>query len=241
MRTFSLRALAAVALVGWLAGCASNKEPELPQFAANELAAPTPGFLAGPACVLLTNLPPFRAHVHYVETPSRGPIEGELFGNRERLFFARMPAQQNPSPEATGVGYILNLLQARGWLLSDALQGYAPLTAAVRATNVLETPLPGTVELEGFRCTESTATVALADGYSVLFQLSRAQALSNFPLRISVLSNATPAVLSFSKVSLKPPPDELFKPPKGFTPYPTSSAMLNECLRRQMRQAYSIP
>lgn len=236
-----LQTLAAIAVLGWFVGCASHKEPELPQLAANELAAPVPSFLAGPGCMLLTNLPPFRAHLHYEETPGRGPVEGEFFGNGQRLFFAREPAQESPSPEATAVAYILDVSQGRGWLLSDALQGYAPLTASTRATNVLEKPLPGTVEIEGYRCSNSTAVVALADGYSVLFQLVRAHSLSNFPLRIAVISNATPAALTFSKVSLKPPPDDLFKPPRGFTPYSSSSAMLNECLRRQLRQTYSSP
>jgi len=75
----------------------------------------------------------------------------------------------------------------------------------------------------------------------VIYQVSRAEALKGFPLRVTVVSNAVPATLTLSKVRLETPPAELFEPPQGFTPYRTLSAMLNECLGRQFRQTYSMP
>jgi hypothetical protein len=237
--------LALTAVVGvagaFLPGCASEKAAEIPHFAANELAAPTPAFLAGPACLLLTNLPPFRAHVHFEQTPGRGPVEGELFGHHEKLLFARRPLQIEGSTEALGVAYILDISRGRGWLLSDALQGFAPLTITNSATNLVELPVGPETDVEGFRCRTSRATVALSEGYSVSFQLSRAEVFKGFPVRITVVSNAIPANLTFTKVRLENPPADLFEPPRGFTVYPSASAMLNECLKRQFKQVYSSP
>ncbi len=195
-----------------------------------------PVFVNGRMAVLLTNTDGFSAHA----VLSSGKTElasGELLGRGSRLLFAGTigPVKEKRS-RTGGVSFIWDTATNGGYLLSEPLQGYAPISSAVRVTNLVARA-PGTksapTRIEGHRCEEEEATIASSDGSTSVYQVWRATDWKGLPIRIS--SGAEPAVLTLnlSKVKLTVPSADLFQPPDGFTKYDSADTMMNEHAIRQ--------
>jgi hypothetical protein len=142
------------------------------------------------------------------------------------------------------VSFVWDVAQNGGYMLSEALQGYAPIASNLRFTNVAAKAAAGgsTPErVEGHWCEQQELVVSSSDGAAVEFRVWRAADLKGFPLRINWATNSTSCAVSFSKLQLKAPPSELFSPPDGFTKYESPEAMMNELLLRQqsIRRGFS--
>ncbi len=223
LRTATLLPGACALLAG---GCAHGPETEHGAFV-RVYTPQVPVFLSGPAAVLLTNSTGFSARVTDrgdSAFPGSEAVEGELLGRGTTLIFA--PRETGPEDKQLKVGgfsYIWDVASGSGYVLSDALQGYAPVASTLRVTNTVF----GAGENDS-----REATILMNDGSKALFRIWPADPRKQFPTRVEGRTRP-PLTLTFAKVRLEPPAADLFKPPEGFTKYATAEALADEIAVRQ--------
>ena len=222
-------------LVLLAAGCASSEKRSEPG-AAETFAPMPPAFLTGPAAVLLTNAGGFSAHL-VLSTGSASPLQtgvsGELLSRAGTLLFAPEPGKTDRKYSRGGFIFIWDVATGRGFVLSEALQGYAPVTMSTTPTNLITSAGGGSSEkVAGHACEAEEALVQMSDGSHATFRVLRAADLTRVPVRISSVSNAAPFALSFTKIRIEAPAADLFAPPKDFTRYESPEVMMAELLMR---------
>lgn len=197
-----------------------------------------PPFLTGPAAFLFTNWPGFSARVEV--PPQSGvatdrPATGQLLGRGTRLFYApETDATADARHARGGYSFIWDVSEKRGYVLSEALQGYAPVAADLPVTNVvLQIGKAAAQRLAGHPCESAEAVVQMADSTTAGFEIFRAIDLNGFPLRVESVTNSSVFTLNLSKVRLEQPPAEVFAPPDGFTKYSSAEVMADELAARQ--------
>lgn len=196
-----------------------------------------PDFLAGPMVVLMTNVDGFSAKL--VEdttvagaTPHR--LTGELIGREGRLIFQPSRVSKKKPKDATGLFFIWDGNQERGYVLSEELQGYAPIASDLKITNVSVTPdSAGAESIQEHPCHRVLVDLALNNGAIAKFLEWQADDLRQFPLRVRSLNGPAPVTIEFSDVRLELAAPQLFNPPEGFTQYASSVALMNELMMRQ--------
>lgn len=196
-----------------------------------------PAFLTGPGSVLLTNATGFSAHLDLLgQGPALGDraSAGELLGRGPHLLYApETPETTDSHHQPGGYSFIWNVAESRGFVLSEALQGYAPISADLHVTSVSITAAKAAAQrVSGHPCEPVDAAVSTANGIAG-FAVWRAVDLNGFPLRIESATNANSFILNFSKVRLELPAAEIFAPPEGFTRYASPEAMADELAARQ--------
>jgi hypothetical protein len=197
-----------------------------------------PPFLNGPMAVLLTNAGGFSAHVslqtHYGGSPQEA-YSGELLGRGSHLLF--QPIYVNKWEKAfrnAGLSFLWDVAEGRGYVLSEALQAYAPYSSGYRATNVLfNAGNQAPEKIEGYRCVPREATVVSSDGAVAVFEVFQAADARGLPLRISAPSGSAPLVLNLSSLRLAAPSADLFQVPGSFTKYESAEGMMSELSMRQ--------
>jgi hypothetical protein len=197
-----------------------------------------PLFLTGPMALLLTNVDGFRARVVLEEGASARQIAaGELMGRSDSLIFAPSTTKaQLKRASAAGSAFIWNVPANGGYMLTDPLQAYAPISSGRQFTNLMTTPPVDAARPEkiaGYRCQPSEMTVAANDGTVTAFRAWRAADLKGLPLRITCNSKGTTLTLTLSRARLETLPADLFEPPAGFTRYESSEALVAELTARQ--------
>jgi hypothetical protein len=223
------------------AGCAHGYRAGGRDGAVAEILPPKPPiFLDGPMAALLTIADGFSAHV-VMETRSSSnraaTVSGELLGRGSKLFFA--PDESTPGEKrhpGGGINFIWDVTAGSGYMLSEALQGYAPISSGVRVTNVVigtGTENSAPEKIGGHPCEQEQVSVASSDGSATVFHIWRAMDLRGFAVRINPATNSTFLSLNFSSVRLETPSGELFQPPDGFTKYDSAEALMNELMARQ--------
>jgi hypothetical protein len=120
-------------------------------------------------------------------------------------------------------------------ILSEALQGYAPISSSLRYTNLLSTPdSENSAEtLEGHRCAPVQVTVLSSDGAAHWFKTWGAADLNRFPLKIVTVGDDIGSTVLLSQVRPERSIGDAFEPPPGFTRYESGEAMVNELMLRQ--------
>ena len=227
-----------------LTGCRHPELGDLPEPARVAVFAPRPPlFLTAPVGSLLTNVPGFTAHVVLRRgADSIDTVAGQLLGAGGKLFFA--PDQDEPLDKGSrppGFSFIWNAAENRGWLLSEALQGSAPVSSGLSVTNMAAEISPGAPRtIAGHPCQLETDTFRLSNGSTSVLKVWRATDLHGFPVQISSAGESTPLTIVFSRVKLGAPSAGLFSPPEGFTKYPSAEAMVDELAARQrnLRRRY---
>jgi hypothetical protein len=134
-----------------------------------------------------------------------------------------------------GLFFIWNDAQRSGYVLSEALQGYAPINPELAASNAAITMLdkPGIEEkIAGHDCRRREATIPAPDGTDAHLVLWEAEDQRHFPVRAEWNHGTERMTLDFSEVRLELPPEQLFHPPDGFTSYPSAVALMNELIVR---------
>jgi hypothetical protein len=236
--------LAAAAIAGtaialmFCNGCASSERAD-DRFGLTERFIPPrqPVFITGPAALLLTNVEVFSCHV-LAQGASGSQQAGELFGRSGKLLFA---LEADPAAgkrfRTGGFSFLWDTREAKGFLLSDALQGVAPLASNATFTNVLSRTAADTApqQIQGYHCEAENAVVTGSDGPTSLFQVWRARDLRNFPVRITSEEGQAPMTISFSKVRFEAPPNEEFLAPEPFTKYANPESLVNEFVMRQQQ------
>jgi hypothetical protein len=231
---FGLRGwVASLALA--IAGCSSDREPR------DHLVShppPPPAFLSGPAGALLAGGSGFSARVAMPALPDasgKRAVSGTLLGRGEWLVFSPdTNKKERKRAGSSGFGYIWNLSAGQGWLLSDALQAYAPLASAVHFTNVTYAAAGSPpASIDGRTCREELATVMASDGSTNVVRVWRSGELNGIPARITGGPGGPSLEVTLSQVRLEAPSLAVFQPPDGFTKYPTAEALMDELLARE--------
>jgi len=219
--------LACMAVAGGCARSAAYREPDL--FRSAIFAPLPPSFVAGPVAVALTNSGGFSARVQ-AEGAVPGnpvPLHGQLFGRGPRLLFAPDPGGSEDEGKKRrevdpGFSFLWNVAENRGWLLSEALQAYAPVSAGIRYASVSVTATTAPPR-------QLTATLISGGTYEARIWPGP----GDFPARITAGTNETAMTVTLTRVRTEAPPAELFVIPQGFTPYSSPEALVDELAARQ--------
>ena len=190
--------------------------------------------------LLLTNADGFRARVALTGGSAGGPEEsvaGELLSRGGKLLFAPEPGGAGGKrARAEDFSFIWDASEGRGFMLNGPLQGYAPIAAKTRFTNVVASAArnPSAPEkVGGHPCQQTEVKVWSSDGAATVLYVWRAADLKGVPLRITAAAPGTPLALNLSKVRMENPPNDLFLPPDGFTKYASAEALMTELMVRQ--------
>jgi len=162
-------------------------------------------------------------------------VSGQLFGRGSKLAFA--PETQQAAPKSQHIGifsFLWDVAENRGYVVSEALQAYAPTSSSLQITNVAVSPLNSAPQkFNGHSCESVRATIYKADGSASSYEVLRATDLNGFPMRITSETNAPPLTLTFSKIRFEAPSPDVFVPPDGFSKYASPEAMVDELAARQ--------
>jgi hypothetical protein len=188
--------------------------------------------------VLLTNAPGFSCYLVMTAGSPPNPNEtlsGQLLVRESRLLFA--PDTKAPAVKRFargGFSYVWDVAAQQGCLLSEALQGYAPVSSRIRVTNMsarASSPAPEMVQ--GHACQKTEIELASNDGASARFRVWRATDLKGLPVRIVAAAPGRPVTVSLSNFRLQAPAARLFAPPDGFTHHDSAETMMAEMAMRQ--------
>ncbi len=208
-RCLNLMRMVSCALVlAVLAGCATDKESLLKDTFQPAYAPLPPGFLTGAIGRFLSQQTAFSARVEAAGESSApdGRVTGQLFGVNGALVFAADPDPETHKERPEEIfTFIWNPANGTGYVLNDALQGYAPVTYSSLVSS-------------------NTVTAPATD-----LKIIRAAGPSNFPVEVSI-SGLT---VKLSKVRMRAPAADLLEPPKGFTKYSSPELMAQELAMRR--------
>ena len=133
------------------------------------------------------------------------------------------------------MGFEWDLTQHKGFMFSEALQGYAPLTSGVRVAKVTIGPVLDSgkaVQIDGHPCQSKKVTVITDEGVNHDFQIWSASDLKGLPLEITSTTPTNAFTIRLSQVRVEVPASELFLPPDGFTKYDSPDALASELMVR---------
>jgi len=233
-RPIAARLLAGSALAGWMCGCVHRDfnggreaETTLPKLTA---------LMTGPVANLLTGQTGFESECVIAlagTTESHRNLSGQIFVRGGKLRLEVVP-EKAKSGGSGAFGVIWDAGANQGFILSDALQGYAVLKRPVQFTNLQTRTTVGQPERrEGHSVDHADVTAMGSDGQTVALQLSRAIDWGNLPLEIGGADEPNSFDLTLTQVRLLQPAEALFLPPDGFTQYESETALLEELITRQ--------
>lgn len=214
-----------------LAACSSD-DSKHPRISEEQLAPKPPAFLIGPASVLLTNGKAFSAKLTMDfpgETNRAHGLSGQLLGQGSHLVFA---------PTRNDRTFLWDTASHSGWVLSEALQGYAPISSSVHVTNSMttsETAGPSSQHVNGHPGHEVEVTLSSDDGSTANFTIWRAADLNGYPVRVQSLTATRPYVLNITDISPATLNSNLFSPPESFTKYSSPESMGSELMTRRAK------
>jgi hypothetical protein len=221
-----------------LGGCASRHAG--PVYHAGDESPPD--FLVGPVSTVLTNLNGFSAHITITTTSPDGAARaksGELLGREGRLIF--QPALRIKGKRARAVGglfFIWDVTKQSGYVLSEALQGYAPIKSDAGPAGQINIIKEGIqADVNGHPCHRCAAVVVWNNGHTTHLTLWQADDAGHFPVRIETANGPDHMTLDFSEIRLEFPAQGIFLPPDGFTAYASSIALMNELIVRESSMA----
>lgn len=230
-KRLGLRWIAIGIIAVWIAGCAgSRRANSRSNWSAQTQGSTPPTFLVGVPGLLLTNLASFSAHVVWQTQSNTLPpvkIAGELLVRGGRMLYA--PAG------GSDFSFIWDTATRRGFVMNEALQGYAPIASDIRITAINFAPAGSLApaRMNGFSCRPVRAQATLVDGSHSAFVAWQAAELKYLPVRIESADDPASFTLELTRIRQEMPSEELFSPPASFTKYASADAMLNELFARQ--------
>jgi hypothetical protein len=221
--------------IGLGSGCTSNKKIEAAMARLGDEAPPD--FVTGPALTPLDDYDGYSADVVETTTSNAVPIaSGQLIGRMGRVIYQPWTTAKIKKEKfyRGGMFFIWDIDDQKGYVLSEALQGYAPIGSPTGVTNQVPVTKDMVSEnVNGHPCHRGEFILSLADGSSARLTEWRADDLQHFPVRVRVERPGRTITLDFSNVRLSPPDQGLFFPPTVFTKYPSSMALINELMIRE--------
>lgn len=221
----------------WTCGCRTSHHDEF-AVGAEALLPKVAAVTTGPLPAVLLNGSVFESEFTMtLDGNDEHPLtlSGQLLVGGAKLRLEVASSKANGKPGHTGdFGVIWDVAAQQGYVFSETLQGYAPITAGVRFTNLLTQLAPEKAgRIEGHPVDSANATVSGSNGQTVRVHLARAQDLGNLPLKMTSVDSPYVFALVLSKIQLVTPAADLFLPPDGFTIYASEAAMLNELTARE--------
>ena len=196
-----------------------------------------PDFMVGPVTAVLTNLNGFSAHINSTIASAGGvshTTSGELLGREGKLVYQPALAIKGKRARTEGgLFFIWDENKHSGYVLSEALQGYAPIKSGMESSGQYALVKEGIQEnIDGHPCHRCDAVVTSDRGLKSRLTLWRADDLGHFPIRIESVNGPDQMTLDFSDIRQEYPSQGLFLPPDGFTPYASSVSLMNELIVR---------
>jgi hypothetical protein len=160
---------------------------------------------------------------------------GELLGRDGRLIFQPvLDLKGKRARTEGGLFFIWDTTKNSGYVLSEALQGFAPIKIDAPPAGQFAIAREAIKEdINGHPCHQCKATAVLGNGLQEHLTLWQADDAKHFPVRIEADNGAERMTLNFSEIRLEYPPLGLFAPPQGFTAYANSVALMNELIIRE--------
>ena len=189
---------------------------------------PPPVFLTGPVGELLANAGGYTAKLKTSSAPGSHlqPAAGQLIASGSKFFF-QPESISGKQGKAGQLSFIWDVTSHMGYVLSEALQGYAPITSTRVFTNIaIQAAQIQAETFEGHPVELSTATISAGNGDVSRFAVTRFRDLGGLPIRIESIGEKF--TLTLSQIRPGPPPAQLFLPPEGFTSYASAEAMMEE-------------
>jgi len=216
-------------------GCAhSRSREELAVDNAWKVAPPVIAALTGPAALLLTNLDGWQGRLTLTLNPEAGhvrQVSGQLTESKGRLYFESDSGEKNRSGR---FALIWDTGRNQGWVMSEALQGVAPLNGTNWYSLARREPDASTTDKQDGHPVQNTLVTLLgSDGKSWQYQVAQAADLAQLALQIHPLAGPEPVSLALSNIRLTPPAETLFVPPDDFSKYSSEAALLDELITRQ--------
>jgi hypothetical protein len=190
----------------------------------------------GPAALVLTNLPNYTAECTISlagDKPVSRKFSARLAVSGSQVRLETVP-RKSKSASAEGFGVIWDANLHRGFVFSDALQGYAALTGTVGYTNLQTSAVAAqSGQMDGHAVTRVDVTAYGDNGQQLRLQLDRATDLSNLPLQICCGDGPGSYTLTLANVQPGQPAADLFLAPDGFTKFASAAALADELADRQ--------
>ena len=241
VRSRSLWPALCLAGLGLLAGgCAHSDKYEAQDKAFSGVYTPhPPAFLNGPAALLLTNATGFSAQVQAQApglTTRDETTSGQLLSRGTQLLYAPDPDETTEKRKRPGgFSFIWDVAENRGFVLSEALQAYAPVSSREQVTNMqFSAGQPTQERISGHPCELVQATLQKSDGTNAMFEVARATDRNGIPVRITSGANTPQLTLTLSRIRSQSPPADLFVVPEGFVKYNSPEALADELAARQL-------
>jgi hypothetical protein len=192
-----------------------------------------------PVSVALREPDGFSANVVQIFSPAFGmpPVSGEILGRQGRLIFQPWSALPDNmgSKVPAGMIFLWDTALQQGFVLSEDLQAYAPISPPALITNVVPcVQNPPSRNVNGHPCRQVAELVVMDDGSISTVTEWRAQDLAGFPVRLSAIIRGRQLTVDFSDIRLDSAPQDLFATPAGFTEYATAGAMMDELIHREL-------
>jgi hypothetical protein len=218
------------------AGCTSEKKIEASMAHLGD--ETPPDFLTDAAMIPLQGYDGFSADVTETTATTNNVAKGagELIGRRGNLIFQPWTTANIKKAKYVrgGMFFIWDTAAHSGYVLSEALQAYAPISSPAGVTNQTATTKELASEIiDGHPCHRGQIMLAFDDGSSVRLTEWRADDLQHFPIRIQVENAGRGITVNFSNVRLDVPPPNLFVPPTDFSKYANATALINELMIRE--------
>lgn len=198
-------------------GCSSMKsQPDPIRDPAQRLLPRFTEAVTGPAGAMLTNLNGYHCQFAISFATSGNDqltATGELHSRGGKLCFEPVfKKAKRKGPDTGSFVLIWDVAAGRGFVLSDALQGLAPIGPPSNDTNI-------------FTGTNSAPATDL--------QVEHAKDLNGLATRIESQDASQPFTLTLSDIKPDLPPPGMFAPPDDFTKYDSEGALLSELVARQ--------
>ncbi|HEX3801137.1 MAG TPA: hypothetical protein VH413_20770 [Verrucomicrobiae bacterium] len=232
---FGAAMLLAVGVI-FLAGCFGRRH-QVSNFEFNHemQAAKIPLFMVGPAAALLTNANGYSARLT-IEQPGVSntvTTTGQLLVREQHMLFT---AKNSDST------FLWDVKEETGFVLSEALQGYAPIASPTHVTRVQmmsqTAGAPGEV-VNGHPGHEVEVAVTCDDGTTTTFAVWQASDVNAFPVRIRTVKSPVMFTLDLMAMRSEDLERKLFLPPEGFTKYASADSMVGELFARKSKSKIS--
>jgi hypothetical protein len=241
-------ALAFSVVLMLVAGCTSHhhRGPE-PSVDDGIAAAEPPGFLIGPASIVLTNANPYsgRASIYLGSNLTAGP--GDLSGNLMQqdgvlLYVPTGGEGQQRTGWEGSFRFLWDVSHNRGYVLSEVLQAYAPISGTNQyhavPSQTASSETPRTETINGQSCQVHEVSITSSSGEAFGFRTWHSTELDGQLVQVSSLVGPNPFTLRLSDIKQDAMAPELFSPPEDFVRYKTGEAMVREIVHRQMLARY---
>jgi hypothetical protein len=172
-------------------------------------------------------------------------LGGYLTGRGGKLLFTpEASGAKGKRMREAGISFIWNVAEERGYMLSEALQGCAPISSSVGYTVAASAPAPGQPaagNVEGHACEAQDVAVTGSDGSTTSLRVWRAADLKGLPVQIAMQPDLAKPVFHLSKIHQATPSPEIFVAPAGFTKYHSVDAMMSELKVRMQSMKHKSP